>query len=184
MKLERSKLSLLLVMTTIGFSFPFGIAVAQDFNFNNNIPRLPTTPLRPTNSLSQCLADLKADGFSFQILERKSKFQAKVRITGTVLNYSDLNYTVPSAASPTTITLYREGPRVALKSVAVRRVKGSYALSYDQEWNTRSPAEGEFPWIFSLGIGDENKGCNLNNNRVEWNSEPINAYLRRTAGNY
>lgn len=181
MKIETNQFPLLLTATAIIISLIPQVTVAEIYD--NRLT--PSNILgRSNNTVPQCLSDLKADRFSFQILERRSKYQAKVRITGIVTKQNNNVYTTTSASSPTKITLYREGPRVALKSVDIHRItEKSYSLSYDQEWDTTSPAEGEFPWTFYLSINNENKGCDYNNNGVNWISAPINEHLRRTAGN-
>ncbi|MEZ5534200.1 MAG: hypothetical protein R3F02_01120 [Thiolinea sp.] len=144
------------------------------------LPTLPGTDIRNPVDI-RCPSDLKAHNITYQILERQSKYHATVRITGTVLKEGAANYVASSSARPTTITIYRDSARWPVRSVTLNVLKtGSYQLSFDEAWNTSSAAEGEFPWTFILSISNENKGCNFNNNSVEWNSGPINDYMRST----
>jgi hypothetical protein len=133
----------------------------------------------------------------FTIVRRDSQFKGRIRITGVVKNIggkpfiSDPRqaearlYELPPGVPCASATGGRIVARRAISNLAAGAVLN---LSYERNWNSSSPAEGEFPNCYRLLITydpdiymDENKqndDCNQGNNKKDRSGTEINDMLR------
>lgn len=100
--------------------------------------------------------DLKADRVMFEILSKSSQWAGRVRITGVVRNVGER---YESAAGQQTANLYEVqlGGSVPASPQAARAFTnvvpgGELTVTYERDWNSSSPAEGEFPPSYRLQI--------------------------------
>ncbi len=133
----------------------------------------------------------------FEIVRRDSQFRGRIRITGVVKNIgnkafqSDPNqaaaylYQLPPGVPPATAT---GGTIVAQQKISNLAPGATINLSWERDWNSSSPNEGEFPPSYRLLISydpdiymDANKNnddCNQNNNKKERSGTEINDMLK------
>ncbi len=133
----------------------------------------------------------------FQIVRRYSQFRGKIRITGVVKNIggkaflSGPNqakaylYQLPPGVPPATAT---GGTVVSEKEIRNLAAGAVLNLSWERDWNSSSPSEGEFPNSYRLLItydpdiymdgNEDNDDCNQNNNKKERSGTEINDMLK------
>lgn len=134
--------------------------------------------------------DLAARAIDFRIVRRDNQWDGRVRITGTVTN---LGGDFTSHAGEQAIYLLEEVPGV--RPVVVARLDfdhlahgESLTLSYERNWESSSPAEGEFPPTYQLEVSydpdialddlDTNDDCHYDNNFLERSGSDINDLFR------
>lgn len=149
------------------------------------------TPIRP---VPPCL-DPAAFEIRFEIVRRDTPFRGRVRITGVVKNIGTAPFTCNPGSMQASAHLY-ELPPGAVSGGTLRghtdfsslAVNGTVTVSYERDWDSSSPAEGEFPTSFRLMIvydpdilldgNKANDDCKINNNTKSRSGTEINALLR------
>lgn len=157
------------------------LANADDFS---RIDR-PVRPIvRPP--IYSCGIDPAAARIDFQVLSRTSQFRGRVRVTATVKNVGHLPFI--SRTGQQTALLYSDRTLIARRDFVNLAVGQAFTFTYDRNWDSSSPAEGEFPPQYRLVVtydpdiyidgNSQNDDCsNANNNRVR-SGVDINALLR------
>ena len=133
----------------------------------------------------------------FDIVSRYSQFKGRIRITGIVKNIGEKEfisgpnqakaylYQLPPGVPPAQAT---GGIVVAQKEIRNLAQGAILKLTWERDWNSASPSEGEFPNSYRLLISldpdiykDANKNnddCNQGNNKKDRSGEDINNLLR------
>lgn len=141
--------------------------------------------------------DPAAHEIRFQIVRRDTQFKGRIRITGVVKNVGGKPficgpnqakaylYELPPGVPPATAT---GGRIVAQKAIRNLPAGAFLLLTYERDWNSSSPSEGEFPNSYRLLITydpdiymDANKNnddCNQGNNKKNRSGTEINDMLR------
>lgn len=147
--------------------------------------------------ISRACPDPAAVELKFQIVRRDTQFKGRIRITGVVKNIGGKPflcgpnqakaylYELPAGVPPASAT---GGRIVAQKEIRNLPAGASLFLTYERDWNSSSPSEGEFPNSYRLLISydpdiyqDANKNnddCNQNNNKKDRSGTEINDMLR------
>lgn len=87
--------------------------------------------------------DLAAHEINFRITQRFSRFRGRVRITGIVKNIGKQAFhSDPRQAG---VSLLEDGRVVVERSIAALAPNATLELVYTRNWDSSSPAEGEFP---------------------------------------
>jgi len=141
--------------------------------------------------------DPAATEIRFDIVRRDSQFRGRIRITGVVKNIGSKAF--QSGPNQAKAYLYQLPPGVPPSSattgtvVAEREIRNlapgaSINLTWERDWNSSSPSEGEFPNSYRLLISydpdiymdgnDNNDDANQNNNKKERSGTDINDMLR------
>ncbi len=151
--------------------------------------RLRTDLVRPQ---VDCI-DPAATEIRFEIVRRDSQFTGRIRITGVVKNIG--NKAFQSGPNQAAAYLYQlppgatsGGTLVAQQPFTDLAVGNALNVSWERDWNSSSPNEGEFPYSYRLLIvydpdiymdaNKENDDCNGNNNQKDRNGSEINDMLR------
>jgi hypothetical protein len=133
----------------------------------------------------------------FEIVRRDSQFRGRIRITGVVKNIGNKAfqsgpnqaaaylYQLPAGVPPASAT---GGTIVAQQPITNLAVGATLNLSWERDWDSSSPNEGEFPNSYRLLISydpdiymdanKDNDDCNQNNNKKERNGSEINDMLK------
>lgn len=141
--------------------------------------------------------DPAAHELKFQIVRRDTQFKGRIRVTGVVKNVGGKPFICgPNQAKA---YLYELPPGVPAATatggriVAQREIRNLPAgafiqLTYERDWNSSSPSEGEFPNSYRLLITydpdiyqDANKAnddCNQGNNKKSRSGTEINDLFR------
>jgi len=135
--------------------------------------------------------DPAAYRINFKIIQRYSRFRGRVRISGIVKNIGmQAFHSDPRQAS---VCLYEfvlgmRGRVVARRSLEDLAPNTTISLVYYRNWDSSSPAEGEFPPNYVLLIAydpdilsdgnPQNDDCNYKNNQLERSGSDINDLLR------
>jgi hypothetical protein len=161
----------------------------------------PATTVRPglvrPGTLTRNCPDPAAVEIRFRIVRRYSQFRGRIRITGVVKNIGGKAFIAgPNKAKA---YLYQEPPGVPCANatggtiVAQREIRNlapgaTLLVSWERDWNSSSPSEGEFPSCYRLLItydpdiymdaSKDNDDCNQNNNKKDRSGTEINAMLR------
>jgi len=156
------------------------------------VERVRPAQVRPGTMRRFC-PDPAAHEIRFEIVNRTSQFNGRVRITGIVKNVGGKAFTSgpnqakaylyqlpPGATTGGTIVAQREFTNLA--------VDATFSLSYERNWRSSSAAEGEFPPTYRLLISydpdiymDNNKDnddCNQGNNKKDRSGSEINDLFR------
>lgn len=144
------------------------------------------SPLQPRPELS--CADPMAQGVNYTLVNRTTRFQGRVRITGVVRNQGTATY--QSGVNQQIAYLYEQNPGAQPRLVAQRAFQNltpgqEVTVVFERTWNSSSPSEGEFPPSYIVDIGYDpdirldgnlnNDDCRLGNNRLERHGTEINA---------
>ena len=146
---------------------------------------------------TQSCPDPAAESILFTIVRRDSQFRGRIRITGVVKNIGGASFIsdprqaeaqlleLPAGVPPASATTGRIVARRAISNLAAGAVLN---LSYERDWNSSSPSEGEFPNSYRVLITydpdiymDENKqndDCNQSNNKKDRSGTEINDMLK------
>jgi hypothetical protein len=131
--------------------------------------------------------DPAAVKIDFQIIKRYTPFTAGMRIVGTVKNLGSKPYL--SSPGQQTIYLSVEGVAAPVAQRTFHKLAPGQevTVSFTRNWNSASPAEGEFPPSYMLWIGydpdiaidgnPQNDDCNGQNNKLKRSGDDINAML-------
>jgi hypothetical protein len=133
----------------------------------------------------------------FQIVRRYSQFKGRIRITGVVKNIGAKAfiagpnqaraylYQLPSGVPCPNAT---GGTIVAQREIRNLAPGASLPVSWERDWNSSSPSEGEFPNCYRLLITydpdiymdatKDNDDCNQDNNKKDRSGTEINDMLR------
>jgi len=158
---------------------------------NIRIQPVPTFKLpTPIRVLPQC-ADPAATQIDYSLVSRASRFQGRVRITGKVKNLGAQNFeSRPGQQSIQLVETVPGGrPRIVATLPFVNLTSGQeISVSFDRNWNSSSPAEGEFPPSYKIVLSydpdiyidgnTKNDDCVGSNNTKERAGSDINALLR------
>jgi hypothetical protein len=138
-----------------------------------------------------CLAassDLAAKEIKYTLLRKDSLYKGRVKVTGVVQNVGRRQYVeVPGSAQ--LVTLFESNDTSVSPSLSsFRTFRGEQRIpnlapgekmeiSYETEWNTSN----EFPPVYEVKISyfETNQDCNTTNNRIQRDSEPVNALFTR-----
>ena len=159
----------------------------------------PATTIRPgtITPITRNCPDPAAVEIRFQIVRRDSQFRGRIRITGVVKNIGGKAFIAgPNQAKA---YLYQLPPGVPCPNatggtiVAQREIRNlapgaTLLVSWERDWNSSSPSEGEFPSCYRLLItydpdiymdaSKDNDDCNQNNNKKDRSGTEINDMLR------
>ena len=130
----------------------------------------------------------------FEIVRRVTQFTGRVRITGVVKNIGNAAFSCSPGAVQASAHLYQMPPGAAAGGTLVGHtdfstlaVGGTVMVSYERDWNSSSPSEGEFPPSYKLMIvydpdilldsNTANDDCNTSNNSRSRSGTEINAML-------
>lgn len=133
--------------------------------------------------------DPAAQQISFRILNKTSPFNGRVQITGLVKNVGNkpfLNKGRPGAAA---IHLYEGNRLVVNKPMNDLQPGATQSVTYTRNWQSSSPAEGEFPPTYKLWLmydpdiamdsNPDNDDVRSQNNRIEKSGMEINTLFRK-----
>jgi len=159
----------------------------------------PAAALRPgtIKPFPRDCPDPAAVEIRFDIVRRYSQFNGRIRITGVVKNIG----TKAFIAGPNQAKAYlyqlpagvpcpnaTGGTIVAQREIRNLAPGATLAVSWERDWNSSSPSEGEFPNCYRLLItydpdiymdaSKDNDDCNQNNNKKERSGTEINDMLR------
>lgn len=151
--------------------------------------QLKTDLIRPQ---VDCI-DPAAVEIRFDIVRRDSQFAGRVRINGVVKNIG--NKTFQSGPNQAAAYLYQlppgatsGGTLVAQQPFTYLAVGDAINVSWERDWNSSSPNEGEFPNSYRLIIvydpdiymdaNKDNDDCNGNNNQIDRSGTEINDMLK------
>jgi len=144
---------------------------------------------------ARACVDPSAFEIRFEIARRVTQFTGRVRITGVVKNVGTTAFSCSPGAVQASAHLYQM-PAGATSGGTLRghtdfsalAVGGTVTVSYECDWNSSSPAEGEFPPSFKLMVvydpdilldsNPANDDCNAGNNSRSRSGTDINAMLR------
>ncbi len=156
------------------------------------VQRVRPVQVRPVTMIRLC-PDPAAFEIRFEIVNRTSQFDGRVRITGIVKNVGSkafksgphqakayLYQLPPGAATGGTMVAQREFTNLAAGA--------TFSLTYERNWRSSSPAEGEFPPSYRLLItydpdiymdnNKDNDDCNQGNNKKDRSGSEINDLFR------
>ncbi|MCM1983705.1 hypothetical protein [Lyngbya confervoides] len=144
----------------------------------------PNLQIKPV-PLLRCI-DPAAESIQFQVIRRDSQFRGRVRITGVIKNVGSLAYL--SQPSQQGLLLYENNRLVKTSSFQNLAPGATAQISYERDWNSSSPAEGEFPPTYKLLItydpdirldgNPNNDDCRSSNNQAVRSGQGINELLR------
>ncbi len=160
------------------------LATGEESFYNSDL-RLPIDRpiLRPR---PRCSVDPAVTSIDFSIVRRYTQFTGLVRITVVVKNLGISNYV--SGANQQGILLY-SGTTLLKSQPFGNLAPGQTAtLTFDTNWNSSSPAEGEFPPTFkglivydpdiTLDGNAQNDDCSSLNNQKSRSGADVNGMLR------
>jgi hypothetical protein len=141
--------------------------------------------------------DPAATELKFQIVRRDTQFKGRIRISGVVKNIGGKPflcgpnqakaylYELPAGVPPASAT---GGRIVAQREIRNLPAGASFILTYERNWNSSSPSEGEFPNSYRLLISydpdiyqdanENNDDCNQSNNKKDRSGTEINDMLK------
>jgi hypothetical protein len=182
---------------------PTGGSTWKDFTIKSRTLTAvrPTTVIKPglikPGVISTNCPDPAATEIRFQIVRRYSQFRGRIRITGVVKNIGGKAFIAgPNQAKA---YLYQLPPGVPCANATGGTIVAQQAItnlapgatllvSWERDWNSSSPSEGEFPSCYRLLItydpdiymdaSKDNDDCNQNNNKKDRSGTEINDMLR------
>ncbi len=141
--------------------------------------------------------DPAAHEIRFEIVRRDTQFRGRIRITGVVKNIGGKAfiagpnqakaylYQMPAGVPCANAT---GGTMVAQKAIVNLAAGATIELSWERDWNSSSPSEGEFPNCYRLFItydpdiymdaSKDNDDCNQDNNKKDRSGTEINDMLK------
>jgi hypothetical protein len=161
----------------------------------------PATTIKPgtikPGTLTRACPDPAAYEIRFRIVRRYSQFKGRIRITGIVKNVGGKAfiagpnqakaylYQLPAGVPCANAT---GGTVVAQRAIINLAPGATIPLSWERDWNSSSPSEGEFPHCYRLLItydpdiymdaSKDNDDCNQNNNKKDRSGTEINDMLK------
>jgi hypothetical protein len=156
------------------------------------VQRIRPGQIRP-GTIRRACPDPAAHEIRFQIVRRDSQFNGRVRITAIVKNVGGKAFA--SGPNQAAAHLYQMpagatsgGTLVAQRNFQNLAPGATISVSYERDWRSSSPNEGEFPPTYRLLISydpdiymDDNKDnddCNQNNNKKDRSGSGINDLFR------
>lgn len=157
-------------------------------------PKLkPKADMEKAGSMNpvQYCADPAVVDLEFRVITRRSTFQALVGIEAVVKNLGGRDFV--SSPGQQSIQIYEQVPGGAarlVKQKAFTRLDAGRAIRviYKRDWDSSSPAEGEFPPTYSaiisydpdigMDANKQNDDCNLRNNAKERSGSFFNEKLQ------
>ena len=177
----------LISLVSISTAF-IGMGMARPIErINPNIKIKPILQPQPQfpRPILQCI-DPATESINFQIIRRDTQFKGKVRITGVMKNIGTLPY--QSNPNQQALLLYENNKLVKRTSFQNLSPGSAMTIAYDRDWNSSSPAEGEFPPEYKLLItydpdirldgNPRNDDCRNSNNQKVASGQSINQLLR------
>lgn len=156
-----------------------------------------TRPVVAAGMIQLACPDPAVVDLKFSIVRRHTQFRGRIRVTAVIKNVgkkpflSGPNqakaylYQLPSGLPPNTP---QQGTIVAQRAITNLPAGASFQLTYEREWNSSSPNEGEFPNSYRCMIlydpdirmdaNKNNDDCNNKNNRKERSGTDINDMLK------
>lgn len=139
--------------------------------------------------ITRSCPDPAAQEIRFEIVRKTSQFDGRVRITGIIKNVGAKAFT--SGPNQAAIHLYQMpagatsgGTLVAQRNFQNLAPGATLSVSYERDWHSSSPNEGEFPPTYRLLItydpdiymdgNEDNDDCNQNNNTKDRSGSGIN----------
>lgn len=151
----------------------------------------PNMRVRGQLTLAGC-PDPAAHEIRFQIVRSYTQFRKRIRITGIVKNVGKQAFV--SGPNQASAQLYEiplgaaSGRMVAQRAFQNLAPGATISVSYERDWNSSSPSEGEFPPNYKLIItydpdiymdaNKQNDDCGRNNNTKQRSGTDINAMIR------
>lgn len=143
---------------------------------------------------SRACIDPAAFEIRFEIVRRVTQFTGRVRITGVVKNVGNAAFSCNAGALQASAHLYELTPGATTGGTlrghtdfSALAVNGTVTVSFERDWNSSSPSEGEFPPSYMLMVvydpdilldsNTANDDCNTSNNRKSRSGTDINAML-------
>lgn len=172
----------------------------KDFTIKSRFVK-PLTTVRPVKPvqvkpglIGRNCPDPAAYEIRFQILSRDpgNRFKGRVRVTGIVKNIGGQTF----IAGPNQAKAYlyevpmgsSSGRIVAQREIRTLAPGATIPLTYERDWYSASPSEGEFPPTYRLQIlldpdiymdaSKDNDDCSQNNNKKERSGSDINNMFR------
>jgi hypothetical protein len=154
---------------------------------NSKLTMINPNIVKNARFIKKC-PDLAVVDIKFTIVRKYSQFRGRVRITGIVKNVGNADYI--SHKGQQAIILDKGDSRYRLKRVDFKDLKvgKTIKISYERDWNSSSPNEGEFPPTYRVYLSYDpdigmdnlktNDDCNPNNNSKTKNGKAINDMLR------
>jgi len=157
------------------------------------VQTLKPVQIRP-GLIGKACPDPAAYEIQFQIVRRdpSSRFKGRVRITGIVKNIGSKTFI--AGRNQAKAYLYEMPPGSSSGAIKAQREILNLApgatmeLTYERDWNSSSPSEGEFPPSYRLQIlldpdiymdaSKDNDDCTQNNNKKDRSGADINGMLR------
>lgn len=148
-------------------------------------------------SLTLGCPDPAAHEIRFQIVRRYTQFRGRIRITGIVKNIGRRAFI--AGANQAKAYLYQMpagvpcanatgGTAIAERAIVNLAPDATIELSWERDWDSSSPSEGEFPNCYRLFItydpdiymdaSKDNDDCNGNNNKKDRSGTEINDMLK------
>lgn len=153
-------------------------------------PKLDKKLIDPSKLKLTC-PDPAVQSIKFDIASRTSEFEGRVKIVGTIKNVGTANF--ESGPGQQELQLWETNPGGSPRLVATKPFEKLAKdeiifVQYERDWNSSSPAEGEFPPTYKLVISydpdiniDDNKkndDCETENNSMEQSGAEINTLFR------
>ncbi len=149
-------------------------------------PAKPGTMKSLRGESGQVCTDPAARSIDFRIVNKTNQFKGRVEITGTIKNIGLAAY--ETRTNQQSIELF-EGSQLVKNQAFGNLSPGQTAtIRYQRNWNSSSPAEGEFPPRYLLMIvykpditkdgNPKNDDCVGTNNRKERSGAAINGLFR------
>jgi len=182
---------------------PTGGSTWKDFTIKSRTikPVKPGLAIKPgvikPGTLTRACPDPAAHEIQFRIVRRDSQFKGRIRITGIVKNIGGRAfiagpnqakaylYQLPAGVPCANAT---GGTIVAQRAITNLGPGATLTLSWERDWNSSSPSEGEFPSCYRLLItydpdiymdaSKDNDDCNQNNNKKDRSGTEINDMLK------
>ena len=148
-------------------------------------------------TLATLCTDPAAQEIRFEIAQRYTQFRGRIRITGVVKNIGGKAfiagpdqakaylYQMPAGVPCANAT---GGTMIAQKAIVNLAAGATSELSWERDWDSSSPSEGEFPSCYRLFItydpdiymdaSKDNDDCNQNNNKIDRSGTEINDMLK------
>jgi hypothetical protein len=182
---------------------PTGGSTWKDFTILSRTikPLQPVQTLKPgmvkPGLITTACPDPAAHEIRFRIVRRYTQFRGRIRITGVVKNIGGKAFI--AGANQAKAYLYQlpagvpcanatGGTVVAQRAIVNLAPGATIELSWERDWDSSSPSEGEFPNCYRLLItydpdiymdaSKDNDDCNQNNNKKDRSGTEINDMLK------
>jgi hypothetical protein len=144
--------------------------------------------------LAASIPDLAAQEIKYTLLRQDSRYRGRVKVTGVIQNVGRRQY-VQAAGSAQILTLAESNDTSVSPSLSsFRTIRGrqrisnlapgeKMEISYEMDWITSNEFppvyEAKISFVETAGRRVANPDCNTSNNRIQRDSEPVNALFTR-----